>query len=61
MQAVSLLCDSEGISADFCAYPGCLHLRLAYEQNQCGLSASSVAGEVAIDLTAYLEGIGTQQ
>jgi len=45
----------------FSAYPACLHLHLAYEKSKCILSASSVAGEVVIDLTAYLEGISTQQ
>jgi len=55
-----LLCLEE-IAIGFSAYPACLHIHLAYEKSQCSLSASSVAGEIAIDLTAYLEGIGTQQ
>ncbi len=33
----------------------------ASQHSKCSLSAWPVAGEVAIDLTAYLEGIGTQQ
>jgi len=55
-----LLCLEE-IAIGFSAYPACLHIHLAYEKSQCSLSASSVAGVVAIDLTAYFEGIGTQQ
>ncbi len=54
-----LLCFEE-IAIGFSAYPACLHIHLAYEKSQCSLSASSVAGEVAIVLTAYLESIGTR-
>ncbi len=54
-----LLCFEE-IAIGFSAYPACLHIHLAYEKSQCSLSASSVGGEVAIVLTAYLESIGTR-
>ena len=38
-----------------------MHLDLAFQIIQCSLSMSSVARGFAVDLTAYLEGIVTQQ
>ena len=38
-----------------------MHLDLGFDNIQCSLSTSSVARGFAVDLTAYLEGIVTQQ
>ncbi len=55
------VCKSSGFRPKPLVQLACLHVHKASEHSQCILSASSVAGEVATDLTAYLEGIVTQQ